>query len=299
MTGRREHAAGPATREGRAAVQGRHLHWTAAGSGAPTVVLEAGLSASSRLWEPIAEQLAEDTTVVTYDRAGYGRSDAVAAVRADQVVDDLRCVLRDAAAPGPMILVGHSWGGALLRLYAAEHPSDVAALVLLDATHERLKSSQSATLTKVNVVATYAMALHARLGLGRRSLDRGKGDVGRVLQALPEERRREVVDELSQPARWVQARRELRSTHDVLARLAATPPTPVPVVAVVGSKATSLAESRQRRELQAVYEQWLAGLPDGRLVLAPNSGHAVPLHDRQLVVDVVRGLVRQVREVRQ
>jgi pimeloyl-ACP methyl ester carboxylesterase len=95
-------------------VGGRHLAFWAAGSGGPTVVLEAGLGQDKSTWHWVIDALAQVTRVVAYDRAGQGESDPAATPRTlQEVVADLRHLLTTAGIVGPYILVGHSywWAG--------------------------------------------------------------------------------------------------------------------------------------------------------------------------------------------
>jgi pimeloyl-ACP methyl ester carboxylesterase len=280
---------------GHARVGPRRLRWSSEGDGTPAVLLEAGLGGGCNHWGRIPEALGRTTRVVTYDRAGYGGSDPVRHVTAEQFVLDLDAVLADAGATGPVILVGHSWGGLLARLYASERGDRVAALVLLDATHEGLRSSHSSLVLYVNRLALRLMAFRARLGFARRSLRSGRGQLGGLLATLPADRRAAAIDELSRPSVPRQANRELSSVATLLHRVADAPSPTAPVVAVVGSKAEKRGVARQRREMRSVYQAWIAGLADGRFVDAANSGHSVQLDDPDLVVDVVRDVLAQVR----
>ena len=74
--------------------------------------------------------------VCSYDRPGYGWSDpADAAIDATLTSQQLYALLEAATKEqGPYILVGHSIGGAYLRMFAAQHREEVAGLVLVDAT---------------------------------------------------------------------------------------------------------------------------------------------------------------------
>jgi len=118
-------------------VGGRRLAFSSLGAGSPTVVLETGLGAESSEWGLIQRGVAEFTRVCRYDRAGRGASDPAPRPRtASQIVDDLHTLLRIAAIPGPYVLVGHSFGGLLMRLYAHRYGSSVAGLLLVDAMHE-------------------------------------------------------------------------------------------------------------------------------------------------------------------
>jgi pimeloyl-ACP methyl ester carboxylesterase len=119
-------------------VGGRRLHYERAGVDAPTVVIETGAGTLAHTWEPIVGRLAEKSTVVTYDRAGYGWSGGAGpGLRTGMdVADDLMTMLEEAEVPGPYVLVGHSLGGLYARVFAARFPDETAGLVLIDATHE-------------------------------------------------------------------------------------------------------------------------------------------------------------------
>jgi pimeloyl-ACP methyl ester carboxylesterase len=115
-------------------VGGHRLYLECAGSGAPVVVLQAGLGASSADWAGIAPTIASSTTVCRYDRAGHGRSDEAAAPQDGiALAIDLRTLLDRASVEGPYVLVGHSSGGPYVRVFAERNPDRVAGMVLLDA----------------------------------------------------------------------------------------------------------------------------------------------------------------------
>jgi pimeloyl-ACP methyl ester carboxylesterase len=115
----------------------RRLALTSMGEGLPTVILETGLGAESHEWSTVQEAVGTFTRVVRYDRAGRGSSDPAARPRnASHMVEDLRALLRTADLPGPYVLVGHSFGGLLMRLFAYRYPLDVHSLILVDSMHE-------------------------------------------------------------------------------------------------------------------------------------------------------------------
>jgi pimeloyl-ACP methyl ester carboxylesterase len=115
-------------------VGGRRLYVHCTGSGSPTVVLVSGLAETSVYWGGwIAPAVAQKTTVCAYDRAGQGWSDAPASPQDGlAVATDLHTLLDQAQIPGPYVLVGHSTGGAYVRVFAARYPDQVAGMVFLD-----------------------------------------------------------------------------------------------------------------------------------------------------------------------
>jgi pimeloyl-ACP methyl ester carboxylesterase len=125
-------------------VGGYHLAFECAGSGSggPTVILEAGYTASGidTFGRTILPALASRMRVCTYDRAGDGLSDArPARVRPLTVATqakELHALLAAIRAGPPYVLVGHSYGGMVIREFAGLYPDEVAGMVLIDASSE-------------------------------------------------------------------------------------------------------------------------------------------------------------------
>lgn len=112
------------------------LYLLCAGDGSPTVILEAGLGDDHRPWSLVQPEIARTTRVCSYDRSGLGFSQLAPKRRtAREKANDLRALLGAAGIEGPYVLVGHSYGGMLARVYAAADASDVVGLVLLDSAH--------------------------------------------------------------------------------------------------------------------------------------------------------------------
>jgi pimeloyl-ACP methyl ester carboxylesterase len=125
-----------------ASIGGYLLAYQCAGTGSPTVILEAGYTASgiSTYGPVIAPALARRTRVCTYDRAGDGLSDArpakVRPLTGATQARELHTLLQVIHAGPPYVLVGHSYGGMIIREFAAVYPHQVAGMVLLDASSE-------------------------------------------------------------------------------------------------------------------------------------------------------------------
>jgi pimeloyl-ACP methyl ester carboxylesterase len=127
---------------GYANIGGYRLAYECAGTGRPTVVLEAGYTASGiDTYGPvILPALARRTRVCTYDRAGDGLSDArpasVRPLTGATQARELHILLEAIHAGPPYVLVGHSYGGMITREFAALYRHQVAGMVLLDASSE-------------------------------------------------------------------------------------------------------------------------------------------------------------------
>lgn len=118
-------------------VGGHRLHLYCLGKGSPTVVLEAAAPGWSLYWSLVQPEVAKVTRVCAYDRAGLGWSERGPLPRTGQrMARELHRLLERAGVPGPYVLVGHSLGGFVTRLYRQEHPHDVAGMVLVDAGHD-------------------------------------------------------------------------------------------------------------------------------------------------------------------
>lgn len=117
-------------------VGGYRLFLQSFGRGRPTVVFECGSGDGAASLANLAHQVQHFTRAVIYDRAGLGESDPAPRPRTIQdTVTDLHTLLETAQVPGPYLLVGHSLGGLIVRLFAHQYPSSVAGLVLLDIPH--------------------------------------------------------------------------------------------------------------------------------------------------------------------
>ena len=117
-------------------VGGRIMHIDCTGDGSPTVILDSGLGDTFLSWRKVQPEIAKFTRVCSYDRAGLGYSDSSSQPRTGKVIaEELHALLQAASIPPPYILVGHSMGGYDVRLYASLYRSEVAGMVLVDASH--------------------------------------------------------------------------------------------------------------------------------------------------------------------
>jgi pimeloyl-ACP methyl ester carboxylesterase len=116
-------------------VNGHAMRINCIGIGSPTIVLDAGLGNDGLIWGAVQPVLAKTTRVCSYDRAGFGWSDALPPPRdADHIAAELHGLLVAAKVDGPIILAGHSIAGMYIRDYATRYPTQVAGLIFVDAS---------------------------------------------------------------------------------------------------------------------------------------------------------------------
>jgi pimeloyl-ACP methyl ester carboxylesterase len=248
-------------------VHGNLIYLECTGKGSPPVVLEAGLGFDHRVWDSIAPDLAGTTRTCSYDRSPlFFSQNGSKRATAQAKVDDLRDLLDMADVERPYVLVGHSYGGVLVRLYAAEHRDDVAGLVLIDSSSP-------------DQVRRYRAAVPPRrpdenpeLTLLRASLQDTRNDEGADIEKSFEQARGSSIAEL--PLIVVTAGRDDSPFSPLRARFARI--------------WLSLQSELARLSPNAIH------------VIATNSGHFVMSLDGQpdLVVRAIREVVAAARDDR-
>jgi pimeloyl-ACP methyl ester carboxylesterase len=156
------------------------------GHGPVTIVFEAGLGDSGKVWRPVQASVADHCArTVSYTRSGYGiGSNAIDGPRdAERIVAELRWRLAASGISPPYVLVGHSLGGLYMQYFARRYPEDVQGLVLVDSMHfeqlARVKAEAPSVYRMMNVV-TVVMG-----GAMRREFT-GLPATSAEIEALPE-----------------------------------------------------------------------------------------------------------------
>lgn len=283
-------------------IGGRRLHFESAGSGSPTVVLEAGLNSRSDVWsrdlkQPAGERemvfpaVAKFTHVCTYDRPGTlgevneeleptgpqfypSRSDPVPMPRAMQAIaSDLDAVLEKTGQSGPFVLVGHSLGGLFMRYYAMTRPDDVAGLVLVDATTETVWDDFKEVLPPEEWV----------------DFEKGTIENAELKDAYPEAEFL-LTAPLADDPMLAEVRRAIRET----------PLKPMPLIVLshgIPFAAPSPSWPVERMEqIMSANQARVAGLvPGAKHIVAQKSGHNIHQDEPELVIESIRRVVNAVR----
>lgn len=263
-------------------IGGRSLYIDCRGAGGPTVILESGAGNDLQVWDAISlptgtvggavlPEVAKFTRVCAYDRPGTflgpglpGRSDPVAMPRtAGEIVADLRALLAEADIPGPYVMVGHSFGGLVVRLYASMYPDDVVGLVLVDSAHEDYYAAAEQLMTPAQWDAFARPAVNPdypdleRIDTEASSTEMREAAVASPLRSMPL-----IVLTHGQPFDW-------------------GPDFPAAAL----------------EDLWPPLQEDLASLvPDARLVVAEESGHFIQVQQPGLVTEAIRQVVEAVRD---
>jgi pimeloyl-ACP methyl ester carboxylesterase len=291
------------------------LHIHCSGSGTPAVVFDAALGGSSLSWTLVQPAVAEFTTACSYDRAGFGWSDAGPRPRtAARIADELFTLLDAAGVAPPYILAGHSFGGLVARAFAGAHRELVAGLIFIDPAHpedwidppqsERARIAKGARLCRQGAVAArlgIAALVSALVSAGaltaarrltgvvsRGGLRREDEEILAPVTKLPAEVRPVLKWMWTQPRFFEALGSQIESVCASAAALDLAPDYgDLPLVTI-----SATAPSDRRRTLQ---EALARRSTRGRHIITRDSGHWIPLDEPQTVVSAVRDVVEMAR----
>jgi pimeloyl-ACP methyl ester carboxylesterase len=291
-------------------VGGFRLHLNCAGKGRPTVILDAALGASSVSWALVQPAIARLTHVCSYDRAGFGWSDGAPGPRTvGRIVDELRTLLERAGETPPFVLVGHSFGGLVMRVFATRYRVDTLGVVLVDPAHpedwvtpapkEQVKINRGVRLCRQGAVAArlgVARGVAALVGLGALvparaiawafaggGLSREDEGILAPIWLLPSEARRPLKHFWTQPKFFDALGSQIESICTSAAETLEAGKGGYGDLPLVTISATDPGDYRLRQQ------DALARLSTrGRHVIASRSGHWIPLEQPEVVISAIR-----------
>jgi pimeloyl-ACP methyl ester carboxylesterase len=266
-----------------------HLYCTGEG-GAPTVVMDAGLGGTVLDWQRVQPGVARFARVCTYDRAGMGWSDPGAKPRtSQQIVKELHALLGNAGVEGPYVLVGHSFGGTNVQLYASRYPDEVAGMVLVDSATE---DEMLVTLTETLQGSPVRNKMLATIGVTRLPYTLGGETDERAAISTHAKYTYEVADEVSS---WEE------SFEQRLVSPLSLGDKPL-IVLTAGDFQVPPDAGIPQEQIGAFLEahsEFQADLPrhsqNSEQIIAKDSGHYIQVEQPDLVIDATRQVVDAVR----
>ena len=255
-------------------VGGHRLHLWCTGEGAPAVILDTGLGGSSADWGLVQPEVAKFTRVCSYDRAGMGYSDRGPSPRtARRIASELAELLQRSGITGQIVLVGASIGGLNVRVFASDHPAQVAGLVLVDASHEDQPHEIPGLAPFVPLLST--IGAFRLLGVS----------FGQPIESLPVSVQPFARATRFRAAGYRAAADEIQHMQESAAEVRTSRrKLPVPVVVVTGRHGADGDWHQLQRDQASLSDR-------GCLIVARDSGHVVALDQPRTVVDAIRKVV--------
>lgn len=134
-------------------IDGVPTHFVKKGKGGPTVVFQSGLGGDYKIWEQIQDSVSRFTTTLSYDRSGLQWSGFSGSPKTlESMTRELEQLLEKTGCPKPYILVGHSLAGLTLRPFIGKHQDEVAGVIFLDVSHPLQIEKSSDALKQYLVV---------------------------------------------------------------------------------------------------------------------------------------------------
>ena len=261
-------------------VGGRELFYKCSGEGSPTVILEAGGDADSADWDLVMAYFGETARVCAYDRANLGSSDSAPKPRSAQdMVRDLHALLANAHIAGPYILVGHSGGGLVVRLFADQYRDEVAGMLLVDAAHPEMGIRLLAGLPPESADEPESIKAYRQL------LTRMSSSDGSSLDTL------EGWDMLSTNAQ-VKATKALGGLPLVVISR-----NPGNELRMAGMPPLDTETSKRLMQIWQDMQSELVGLSSNSTQVFAQGGHEIPGYEPRLIVEALSKLVNEARDL--
>ena len=298
-------------------IGGFRLHFYCAGEGSPTVILDAALGASSVSWSLVQPALAKFTQVCSYDRAGFGWSDGGPMPRtAGRIADELHTLLDRSGVRPPYLLVGHSFGGLVMPIFARRFLSDVAGMVLVDPAHaedwvrpapkEQVLIDRGVRLCGFGAVSArlgLARMVAALVGIGQLGVARGlvkMASGGRLsnqdeailapVWKLPPDARRPLAQFWTKRRFFEALGSQIGSISRSAAEVVEATANGFGDLPLVTISSTDPGEYRLRQQ-----DRLAALSTRGRHIMATNSGHWIPLDQPAFVIETVHAMLDSLR----
>lgn len=289
---------------------GRRLHVVTLGRGAPSVLFEAGIAASSVSWSHVLPEVAKNARVCAYDRAGLAWSDIDPRSRTlAHILEDLDVVVARSGVTRPLVLVGHSFGCFVICAYASAHPHDVAGLVLVDppaASEWHAPTPGRRRLLQRGIRLSYVGGVLARFGVVRASLALLTGGAPRVpgtliktlgptaagklrhlvaqVRKLPREVYPIVQEHWSDPKCFRALAAHLRVLQEAAAFVGTLHTLADLPLVVISSGELPPDQMREQRDLARLSSR-------GQHIVAERSGHWIQFDQPELVVGAIRDVL--------
>lgn len=265
-------------------IGGYKLHLNASGDGNVTVVCDAGLSGTSLGWSLVQSEVSKFARVCSYDRAGYAWSGLSPLKRTSlNMAKELHTLLEKARMPPPYILVGHSFGGSNMLLFADLYPEEVLGVVLVDSVHEDMLKElpippQSFFDKSMNASIQWLLA-----ACGYKRLKGPSAEIQQMFLPLPKEIRDSYIAQMHKTNYSRIVSQEMNCLEESLSQLAQCHLQDKPLVVISAGITTS-----EGNKWGCLQEKLLSKSNKSKQLIAENSDHMINHHQPLIIVDAIR-----------
>lgn len=238
-------------------VDGHGLQLLVGGQGSPAVIFEGGFGIGIASWSKVQKDVAAFAQTVSYDRAGLGRSDPGPKPRtAKQIATELHAALEKSGIKPPYVMVGHSFGGIYVRVFAEMYPNEVVGMVLIDPSQESFNDW----------------------------ISKSKNQPDRLKVA---------ESNISKAGAGIQAEFAAVDTSYSQARVAKVP-AGIPVTLLTATEDESMPEEARKVWIEK-HKEWLATVPGGKHIVVEKTTHFIQGQQPALVIEAIKEVSKRPR----
>lgn len=233
------------------------------GKGNPVVIFESGLGETLEGWKTIQDSVSKTTTTISYDRIGLGKSSTTENPRTlENLVSELNGFLEKEKIDGPLILVGHSLGGFIIRKFQNSYPAKIIGLIMVDPSHESLmeKILESKPKEQAEMMRNGMNGFYANQPIA-------------------------IQNEFKEISNAEKAMKNINFPKNIPITLIASYQTPPPPF--------SPEDIKIKKEL---FNNWIESAPQTKLISTTNSGHYVHYTEPKIVINAITEMINSVRD---
>lgn len=247
-------------------IDGKDQHILDLGSGEPVVVFVSGFGSELGVWSAVQDSVSKFSRTISYDRAGIGKSELTVRDRSLEVlVDELNSILEQEKIPAPYILVGHSYGGHIIRYFAHIYPDKIAGMVLVDPSVEYMDDEIRRLKTPAEIKSYDSLKEHGRD------------------PSWPEGVKREA---------------DYFRTNELKVKKIRFPDhAPVTVLTAMPMRESQYSFLKGANDIKLdLHRRWLKDAPHIRHILVQHSGHFIQFDKPELVIGEIRRMARKIKD---
>lgn len=275
-------------------VNGKKVHYVCRGTRGHVIILDAGLGADHQWWQLVQEEVAKCAQVISFDRPGYGWSDGgIYSRTSKQIVSELHDLLQAAELKPPYILVGHSFGGANMRLYANTYPDQIAGLILVDACHEDQNFEED--LSNKNILArckNYLLnsTLSHYVGISRWFMAKS---LKPFFSSLMSQQKRDIIIAKASSVKSLSARdNEMIYLQESLYQLKSSKNalSDKPLIVITAEKTNNDPQWQKNQKLLTLLSK------EGKQIIAKSSSHMVNVDKPEVIIEAIKEIIEMCDE---